>query len=90
MIEEIEYMSQMVTDLLELSRLEAKAKTLELDSVDVYALTQSVLGRMKGLIEEKGLQVIIDEIFPSKVDWVSACKSQIIGCLRGEYIHYRA
>lgn len=57
MIDEIEHMNKMVTDLLELSRLEAKAKEVNFESVDVYALTKSVLRRMKGTIEERGLVV---------------------------------
>lgn len=59
MIEEIEYMNKMVMDLLELSRLEAKAKKLQIESVDLYALTQSVLKRMNKFIEEKGLEITV-------------------------------
>lgn len=58
MIDEIDHMNGMVMDLLELSRLEAKRKKLNPESVDVYALTQSVLKRMSSLIEKKKLTVI--------------------------------
>lgn len=60
MIEEIDHMSRMVTDLLELSHLEAKAKTLILEDVDIYALTKSVLGRMKSVIDERHLVVRVE------------------------------
>ena len=46
-------------DLLELSRLEAKAKKLQIESVDLYALTQSVLKRMNKFIEKKGLEITV-------------------------------
>ncbi|MBQ4284495.1 MAG: HAMP domain-containing histidine kinase [Lachnospira sp.] len=57
MIDEIEHMNGMVTDLLELSRLEAKRKEPVLEQVELYALTQSVLKRMDSIISEKGLVV---------------------------------
>ena len=57
MIAEIDHMDKMVTDLLELSRLEAKAKQMTLEEVDIYALTKSVLGRMKSVIDERQLNV---------------------------------
>ena len=56
-------------------------------------LQARVLEGVPSTLEEtkvKSLPKIIDRIFPSKVNWVSACKSQKIGCLRGEHIHYRA
>lgn len=57
MIDEIEHMNRMVTDLLELSRLEAKVKEVNLESVDVYELAKNVLRRMQETIEERGLIV---------------------------------
>ena len=57
MIAEIDHMDKMVTDLLELSRLEAKAKQMNIEEVDIYALTKSVLGRMKSVIDERQLNV---------------------------------
>ncbi len=59
MIDEIEHMNKMVMDLLELSRLEAKAKEMNPESVELYALTKSVLKRMKEAIEERGLVVTL-------------------------------
>lgn len=59
MIDEMNHMNTMVTDLLELSRLEAKAKEMHTESVDIHSLAKSVLGRMKEMISEKGLQVTI-------------------------------
>ncbi len=59
MIDEIEHMNRMVTDLLELSRLEANAKTMNPESVDIYALTGNVLNRMRESIESRGLKVSV-------------------------------
>lgn len=59
MIDEMNHMNIMVTDLLELSRLEAKAKEMHPESVDIHSLAKSVLGRMKEMINEKSLQVSI-------------------------------
>ena len=61
MVGEIDYMNRMVTDLLELSRLEAKAKELHVESVDVVALTQSVLKRMQDSIKGRELEVRMSE-----------------------------
>ncbi len=47
LIKETDHMTKLVGDFLELSRLEAKAKTLNLESVDLYSLTNSVLKRMQ-------------------------------------------
>ncbi len=57
MIDEIDHMNKMVSDLLELSHLEANKKQLIFESVDLYSLTNTVLKRMKGTIEERGLNV---------------------------------
>ena len=61
MIEEIESMDKIVMDLLELSRLEVKAKKLNYESVDLYSLTQAVLRPLNVLIEEKGVEVTINK-----------------------------
>lgn len=59
MIEEIDHMNKMVVDLLELSHLEAKVKKPNMESVDIYQLTQSVLKRMDSLIQERKLNVVL-------------------------------
>lgn len=59
MIEEIDHMNKMVTDLLELSHLEANVKKMNPESVDIYQLTESVLKRMGLLIQERKLQVTL-------------------------------
>ena len=59
MIEEIDHMNKMVTDLLELSHLEANVKKMNPESVDIYQLTESVLKRMGLLIQEHKLQVTL-------------------------------
>ena len=61
MIEEIESMDKIVMDLLELSRLEVKAKKLNYESVDLYSLTQAVLRPLNVLIEEKGVKVTVNK-----------------------------
>lgn len=61
MVEEIEHMDKMVMDLLELSRLEAKARKLNYESVDLYELTQTVLKPLRSLIDEKNLNVTINK-----------------------------
>ena len=67
MIAEIAHMDRMVTDLLELSHLEAKAKKLNLESVDLQALARSVVGRMKPIIDERQL-TISGNIFTDDTD----------------------
>ena len=72
MIGEIDYMDRLVADLLELSRLEAKAKELHLESVDIYALSQSVLRRMRDIIEERKLSIKMDENLSEETFLVNA------------------
>lgn len=57
MIAEIDHMTKMVTDLLELSHFEAKVKKLNPEDVDIFTLTKTVLGRMKSVIDERQLVV---------------------------------
>lgn len=59
MIEEIENMDKIVVDLLELSRLEIKAKKLDLESVDIHALSLTVLRPLELFIKEKNVDVTI-------------------------------
>ncbi len=59
MIAEIDHMNTMVMDLLELSRLEAKAKEMHMESVELQSLAKSVMGRMKEMVSQKDLQVTI-------------------------------
>lgn len=72
MIEEIDHMNKMVSDLLELSHLEANKKQLIPESVDLYSLTDTVLKRMKGTIEERGLNVS-DNTDKEKIGQDSGC-----------------
>ena len=60
MIDEIDHMNKMVMDLLELSHLEAKMKKVNLESVDIHQLTSSVLKRMEPLIQNRGLEVVLE------------------------------
>lgn len=54
-VDEIDRMTLMVNDFLELSRLEAKVKSVNIESVDLLKLTESVLNRLKPLTDERGL-----------------------------------
>lgn len=58
-IDEIDYMNSMITDLLELSHLEAKNKAICWEEVDILALTQSIVQRLNPIIEERELDVAI-------------------------------
>lgn len=58
-IDEIDYMNSMITDLLELSHLEAKNKAICWEDVDILALTQSIVQRLNPIIKERGLNVTI-------------------------------
>ena len=60
MVQEIDHMNKMVMDLLELSHLEANVKKLNVESVDLYQLTQSVLKRMDLLVQERKLEVMLN------------------------------
>ena len=60
MVQEIDHMNKMVMDLLELSHLEANVKKLNVESVDIYQLTQSVLKRMDLLVQERKLEVMLN------------------------------
>lgn len=59
LVDEIDHMNEMVSDLLELSHLEAKSKELQLESVDLYSLTQSVVKRLGSLAEDRELDITI-------------------------------
>lgn len=58
-INEIEQMNRLVTDFLELSRLEAKKKEMHWEDVDLYSLTLSVIQRLNPIIEERKLNVTV-------------------------------
>lgn len=56
-INEIDQMNRMVTDFLELSRLEAKNKEMHWEDVDLYSLTLSVIQRLSPIVEERKLNI---------------------------------
>ena len=58
-INEIDQMNRLVTDFLELSRLEAKNKEMHWEDVDLYSLTLSVIQRLSPIIEERKLNVTV-------------------------------
>ncbi|MBE6801396.1 MAG: HAMP domain-containing histidine kinase [Ruminococcaceae bacterium] len=65
MMNEMDHMNKMVTDLLELSHMEAGVKPVHWEDVDFYSLSSSILGRMKNIINERGLNVKLN---PSDVE----------------------
>lgn len=67
MLAEITHMDRMVTDLLELSHLEAKMKKLNIESVDIHALARSVVSHMKPIIDERKL-TISGNVFDENID----------------------
>jgi signal transduction histidine kinase len=56
-LEETEKMDSMVLQMLELSRLEAGRVRLATESFSLHALTQSIAGKMKPLMEERNLKL---------------------------------
>ncbi len=58
-IDEIDHMNRLITDLLELSHLEAKNKEIHWEDVDILALTKSIIHRLNPIIEERKLDVTI-------------------------------
>ena len=60
MVEEIDHMNMLVNDLLELSRMECGAKKLDKEDVDLLALTNTISARMKGIIDERELELKIN------------------------------
>lgn len=59
MVDEIEHMNMLVNDILELSRMEAGVKELQKEEVDILELTNTIYAHMKGMIEEKNLEIDI-------------------------------
>lgn len=59
MVDEIDHMNMLVNDLLELSRMECGAKKLQKEAVDILALTNTINAHMKGMIDERNLEINI-------------------------------
>lgn len=59
MVDEIDHMNMLVNDLLELSRMESGVKELQKEEVDVLGLTNTIYAHMKGMIEERNLEMNI-------------------------------
>lgn len=54
-INEVNHMDILIQDMLELSRLEAKARTLNLEEVELVSLTKSVLKRFDAVLKERDI-----------------------------------
>lgn len=59
MVDEIDHMNMLVNDLLELSRMECGAKKLQKEAVDILALTNTINAHMKGMMDERNLEINI-------------------------------
>jgi signal transduction histidine kinase len=55
------YMRDMLDDLLALARLEAGDRNFTIEEFDLHALALEVVGRLKYLIEEKNVTVVIEK-----------------------------
>jgi two-component system, OmpR family, phosphate regulon sensor histidine kinase PhoR len=68
---ETQAMAHLVEELLELSRLETGALSLNLGSVDMETLIRDVIGRLSATAEEKNVSLMLDvrhELPPVRVD----------------------
>ena len=59
MVDEIDHMNMLVNDLLELSRMECGAKKIQKEAVDILALTNTINAHMKGMVDERNLEINI-------------------------------
>jgi len=54
-INEVNHMDKLIQEMLELSRLEAKARTLRFEEVELVSLTQGILKRFDTIIQEQNI-----------------------------------
>ncbi len=54
---QVERLEEMLADLLEISRYDAKSATPDLETTDLYALTTRVIGANQGLADQLGVDV---------------------------------
>lgn len=87
MMNEMDHMNKMVTDLLELSHMEAGIKPVQWEEVDLYSLTGSILGRMKSIISERELNVkLIPEAIENTDDFVAEADLEMIRVAMSNFI----
>ncbi|MBO5065364.1 MAG: HAMP domain-containing histidine kinase [Clostridia bacterium] len=87
MMSEMDHMNKMVTDLLELSHMEAGMKTVQWEEVDLYSLTSSILKRMKNIISERDLNVkLIPEDVENADDFVAEADLEMIRIAMSNFI----
>lgn len=87
MMSEMDHMNKMVTDLLELSHMEAGMKTVQWEEVDLYSLTSSILKRMRNIISERELSVkLIPEDIESTDDFVAEADLEMIRIAMSNFI----
>lgn len=87
MMSEMDHMNKMVTDLLELSHMEAGMKTVQWEEVDLYSLTLSILKRMKNIISERELNVkLIPEDAENTESFVAEADLEMIRIAMSNFI----
>lgn len=87
MMSEMDHMNKMVTDLLELSHMEAGMKTVQWEEVDLYSLASSILKRMKNIISERDLNVkLIPEDVENADDFVAEADLEMIRIAMSNFI----
>ena len=59
-INEVNHMDKLIIDMLDLSRMEAKAKTLTYEEVELVSLTTSILKRFDVVLKEQNLTLELD------------------------------
>jgi len=59
-INEVQHMDKLIQDMLELSRLEANAKTLTYEEVELVSLTHSIFRRFDSVIKEQNITLKFD------------------------------
>ncbi len=73
-INEVNYLDQLVTDMLELSQLQSGSYELQLENVDLVLLTQEIINVFKGQIELAGIKL---RLTGEKQAWVKLDRIKI-------------
>lgn len=60
--QEVDRMNSLVQDMLELSRMESSTRILNQETVDLYSLTKAVLDEYSCLLQEKHIQLVLNNI----------------------------
>lgn len=86
--EESQRMGNLVSDLLELSKLEREGQTLELKATSLQDVAERAATRLSKVAEERGIQVALDDSLAATV-WAEEDKLlQVLLNLMANAIHY--